>query len=181
MISKQNVLDLVTTFALGQDDQTETAIFYDEIIRELGFKTVLTGAETLAITAGTNAYTVSPDNILSLEYYSGNRGYLTMTNDQNAKVAFGAGWRSSVGTPVALSRDNQSDNNFTLIPSPSSDDTLTVIRSEVREDIPDWLVLPITFDILAREFSRESDHQDIEFSSACKQFSILFFQMVGVS
>ena len=179
-MSKATVLTLVTTLSLGQDDAAETAIFYDEIVREIGFLEVLTGTETIAVSAGTAVYNVAPDTIRSIEFHSQNSGFLTKADGKGLGSLFGADWRNRTGTPIGVSMDYEDDDSFRLVPSPNTDDTLTLIRTERRDDVPTWLELPIVFEILSREFSRESDHQDVELSSASRAISNLLFIMTGV-
>lgn len=179
-MAKADVLTLVTSLSLGQDNATETAIFYDEIIREMGFLDVLTSTETIPIVSGVSVYTVAADTIRSIEFHSGNYGFLTKTDGKGLGSIFGAEWRNRVGSPIAVSMDEEDDDAFRLVPIPDATDTLTIIRTDRRDDVPVWLELPLAFEILSREFSRESDHQDIDFSTATRAISNLLFIMVGV-
>lgn len=180
-MAKTDVISLVTSIALSADDTTETNIFYDEIVRELGFFDVLTGTQTVNVTANTAVYGIDSDTILSREFNSVNNGFLTKSDGTGLGALFGSDWRNQTGTPLAVSMDQEDDDAFRLVPSPNSDDTVTIIRTETRTDVPIWLELPITFEILSREFLRESDHQDVQFASVCVGISSFLFKMVGVN
>lgn len=178
-MAKTDVLDLVSDFSLGQANATEAEVFYDEIIRELGFIEVLTGTENITVHAGTGSYTLASDTIRALEFYN-TAGYLTKAAYSGLGALFGSSWRTRTGSPLAVTVEDENNNSFALVPTPNHNDTLTVIRTEARTDVPVWLELPIALEILSREFLRESDHQDLEFSNLAKTMATLFFNLVGV-
>lgn len=179
MSTKTNITTLVSDLSLSQSNTTEAGVFFDEIIRELGFIEILTGTENISITSGDADYKLAPFTVRALEFNSSN-GFLADTDDQGLGSLFGASWRSKVGTPQAVNMEEEDDDTFRLVPKPNFDDIITVIRTEYRDEIPDWLDLPVTFEILSREFQRESDHQDIELANLCKQIATLMFNLVGV-
>jgi hypothetical protein len=178
-VAQADVLTLVDDLSLGQANATEAAIFYAEIIRELGFIELLTGTETIAVHAGTSSYTLATDTIRALEFYN-TSGFLTKAAYRGLGALFGSSWRNRTGSPLAVTVEDENNNSFSLVPSPNYDDTLTVIRTETRTDVPVWLELPIAMEILNREFLRESDHQDIEFAGLAKMIANLLFNLVGV-
>lgn len=178
-MAKADVLTLVDDLSLGQANATEAAIFYDEIIRELGFIEVLTGTETITIHAGTGSYTLATDTIRALEFYN-TAGFLTKAQYTGLGALFGSSWRTRVGSPMAVTVEDENNNSFSLVPSPNYDDQLTVIRTETRTDVPVWLELPIALEILSREYLRESDHQDVEFSGISKTLATIFLNLAGV-
>lgn len=178
-MSKATILTLVSDMSLAQSNATEVSIIYDEVIRELGFVEVLTSTELIAVTGGTSTYALAPLNIRGLEFYL-STGFLTMSDGRGLGALFGSDWRNRTGAPVAYTYDDETSGDFRLVPAPVSDDILTVIRTDARQDIPTWLDLPVTFEILAREYLRESDHQDIELATLCKAMADLLFNMVGV-
>jgi hypothetical protein len=180
MMAKADVLSLVTTLSVSQDNTTESSIFYDEIVREMGFFDILTGTETINVTSGVATYDLAANTIRAIEFHSAHSGFLTKSDGKGLSSLFGAAWRNKVGTPLAVTMDQEDDDAFRLVPTPDANDTITVIRTEFREDVPVWLELPIAFEILHREFMRESDHQDLEYSGFCKNMSVLLFQLVGV-
>ena len=178
-MAQADVLTLVDDISLGQANAAEAAVFYAEIIRELGFVEVLTGTETISVTAFNGNYTLATSTIMALEFYS-TRGFLTKSDTPGLKSIFGSSWRNRTGSPVAVTMEDENNNSFSLVPIPQESDTLTVICTETRTDVPTWLELPLALEILSREYLRESDHQDVEFSSMCKQLADLAFNLVGV-
>lgn len=179
-MAQADVLTLVDDLSLGQANATEAAVFYAEIIRELGYLELLTSTETMTQEAGVNTYELADSTIMDMEYYN-TTGFLTKADGMGLGSVFGADWRNRKGSPVAISMDQEDDTAFRLVPSPINDDTITIIRTETRTDVPVWLELPIAFEILSREFLRESDHQDTELSTVCKLTATLLFNLVGVT
>lgn len=178
-MSKSEVLTLVSDLALGADNSTETSIIYDEVVRELGFLEVLTGTETISTASGTATYQVANDNVQSLEYHS-SQGVLTQAEGTGLASVFGASWRNRTGTPLAVTTDMESREVFRLVPIPDFADNLTIIRTEFRQDVPEWMEIAIAFEVLSREFSRESDHQDMVFAETCRAFAGILFNMLGI-
>lgn len=178
-MAKSDVTSLVTTLSMSQDNTTETSIIYDEVVRELGFLEVLTDTETIAVSSGTSVYAVGADTIVPLELYT-SQGFLSRADGKTLGSVYGSDWRNRSGSPVNYTMDTENDNTFRLIPNPKVDDTLTVIHTEYRQDVPVWLELPIAFEVTSREFERGSDHQDLKFSATCKSIANLLFLMVGV-
>ena len=56
---------------------------------------------------------------------------------------------------------------------------IMVLHTELRSLVPDWLELPVAFEILAREYRRESDHRDDAFATLCQRFADLLYAMVS--
>lgn len=178
-MAQADVLTLVSDLSLGQASATEAAVYYAEIIRELGFREVLTGTEQIAVTAGQPFYSLATSTILALEFQN-KSGFLAKSDSKGLAALFGSGWRNKTGSPLAIERTFEDEDTFRVVPAPNHEDTITVIRTETRTDVPVWLELPIAFDILSREFMRESDHQDVEFSGTCVMIAKLLYNLVGV-
>jgi hypothetical protein len=53
------------------------------------------------------------------------------------------------------------------------------VFTATADDVPAIDELWIALDVLAREFSRESDHRDATFSKTCMQLAALFRTFVG--
>lgn len=179
-MAQADVLTLVDDLSLGQANATEAAVFYAEIIRELGYLELLTSTETVAQEADVNTYELAESTIMDMEYYN-STGFLTKADGKGLGSVFGADWRNRTGSPVAISMDQEDDTAFRLVPSPNNSDIITIIRTETRTDVPSWLELPLAFEILSREFMRESDHQDTEMATVCKGAANLLFNLVGVT
>lgn len=179
-MARSDVLTLVDTFSLSVADATESGIYYDEIVRELGFSEVLTSTEVQSVSAQQGTLTLAPDTIRALEMYSSAVGKLDTTNTNALRAIYGNSWKRLGGTTVAYSQDEENDNTVRLAPVSANPITMTIVRTDARTDVPVWLELPIALEILSREMSRESDHQDVKFAVACAKVGQLLFNLLGV-
>lgn len=178
-MAKTDVTTLVDDMGLSDTNSSEISRFYDEIVRELGFQEVLTNQNTVNQTAGTASYNV-PANTIEILEVVGSNGTLRRMSKAGAEATFGTGWRELVGSPLGFISQFETEGSFRLVPSPDFDDTLQVLHTEYRQDVPFWLEIPIVFEILFREYIRESDHQDTQFAQACRQVAQLLFTLVAV-
>ena len=184
-MSKADVLQFVTDFAVTVVvDQDEISQFYDELVREIAFKETLTDIERVDIEAGTAVYPFAdkrPKTMRALELHIGAGGRIDPIDITSIQSVFGADWRNLQGNPLAYVQEEEDESTFRLVPRPTQDDEVVVIRTSTRETVPIWIELPLAFEILAREFQRESDHQDIAFAQRSRQMALLLFQLVGVN
>lgn len=178
-MAKADVLGLVTEFCLGLASGDEASRYYDEIVREIGLSEVLTGVDVQAIATDEPEHTNQADTIRILELHTGDYGRLDRT-DQQSVESFRATWRVGSGSPNAFIQSNINEDTLRLIPVPSKPDTLSTIRTEYREDVPVWLELPIAFEIMSREFFRESDHQDLTLAIAAAGAATILFDLLGM-
>jgi hypothetical protein len=178
-VAKADVLQLVTDFGVSDVDQDEISIYHDEIVRELGFREVLTGTETIPVTAGTPEYALADDTIRALEVHLAS-GRIDPNSIQALQSVLGVNWRNQSGSVLAYTSDEQDDDDIRLVPIPAQNDTLTIIRTETRTNLPVWLELPVALEILHREYQRESDHQDVAFAEHAHLMSVALFTLVGV-
>jgi len=111
--------------------------------------------------------------------------------------AYAQDWRSDSGTPWAWMLDRETARKLLVYPKPDAtgdavstpyqwgsswpEDDLSIVFSEYRDkDIPDWAVLYFSFSMLAREYRRVSDHQDLGFADLCDSLAIMTGSMVGI-
>lgn len=179
-MARSDVLTLVSDFGLSVTDATEVGVLYDEVVRELGFTEVLTSVEVQAVGAGQTTVVFATDTIRSLELYSSQRGKLDRSTANAARTIFGNSWRQQVGPPVMYVQDQEDDNTVRLVPIPTAPLSVSVIRVDARTDVPVWLELPLALEIVSRELSRESDHQDTKFAAGAAQLGRLLFSMLDV-
>jgi len=169
--------------------------YYYEIIDELGNREVITTAELVEVDADESTYTIPVQAVMLLGAFYNDR-FLNEASIQELESFFGLGWRNKKGAPVAFTREQESKRDFRLFPAPTEPNndfsfvhglplgidyplnSIVVIATETRDDLPQWLELPIVFEILAREYARESDHQDMAFAAICKGAAQMFFEMV---
>ena len=195
-MSRATVLQRVQDLSLSQADATAIDRYYDDVIYDLGRRPWLTEASLIAVTAGTAVY--SPDvSVLRIVNIFYDDRTLYESNNRELEATFGSSWQDRRGTPVAYTFEDENALDFRLVPKPelNSKDfsfvfgspmgldfpeySVAIIHTEKVEDLPTWLELPVAFEILFREFSRQSDHQDPTFAVTCKQIAELMFQMIS--
>lgn len=178
-MAKADVLALVDTLLLKPDTSGEADIYYDEVLRELGFKEYLTDTRELEVVAGDPDYTIADNTIRVLEMHQGVVGRLDPVSGQVLRAAYGSTWRKRTGTPYHFTRTDESSDSLRLFPIPLFDGTLTAIRTVVPEDVPYWLELAIALEITSRMFLRESAQQDLEMAQTAKQLASIMWILLG--
>jgi hypothetical protein len=194
-MSRVDTLALCQDLCTNQADATSITKFYDEIVSDLGHGNWLIVAELISTTAGTFEYN-PPDTIVDFKGAFYDDRWLYREN-LRALEALNPHWRDERGTPRAYVIEDESNHKFKLYPTPDRDSkdfifmfgsplgldfptyAVLVLMTELREDLPKWLEMPVAFEILAREFARESDHTDQQFAEACRAISGLLLKMVG--
>lgn len=192
---RSDVITLCQDLCTNQADEAALTKFYDEVISDLGRAEWLVTAELLATTAGTNQYNPATTVVEILYVFYDDR--LLYKENLRALEAINPQWRDERGAPRAYVIEDETNNQFRLYPTPVVDSkdfifafgsplgldfpeyAVVVVQTETREVLPEWLEFPIAFEILAREFARESDHVDHEFAKACKSIADILMRMVG--
>lgn len=194
-MSRSDVLQLCQDLCTNQADAIALTKFYDEVVSDLGREEWLVEVALIATTAGTSQY-APPEPVIELlcVYYDDR---LLSKERVRALEAVNPNWRDERGTPRAYVVEDESNTRFRLYPKPEVDSkdfifmfgsplgldfpeyAVAAVLTELREDLPLWLEMPVAFAILAREFARESDHTDMAFADACKKVSQILMQMVG--
>lgn len=180
-MSKALVLTLISNLSLSDADATQAGVFYDQVVRELGFLDVLTDEDSIAVTAGDATYTANSGTVRVLEIFSALYGSLTPATLSSMQAVRGHQWRDVAGTPEQFIMHAEDEKDWLLVPIPDDADTLTVLRTETRTDVPVWLELGITFEVLYRLYQQESPYQDVDFAATCRSLGQLLFLMVGVN
>lgn len=193
-MAKADVLTLIQDLSSGQADAAAIDRFYDDVIRDLGQRPWLAQATLIAITAGTTVYTPATSVIRILDVYYDDHVLRKATKQELEST--NAQWRDEHGTPIVHITEDESAKDFRLYPNPevSSKDfiflfgspfgldypeyAVAIVHTETRINLPAWLEMPVAFEILRREFMRESDHKDTEFAGACGQLADLLFLLV---
>ena len=177
-MAKDDVLALVSLFCLDLPVDAEVGRFYDEVVREIGAEECLVGTEEQAILPDEPRYTTQANTIRTLEFHTGQYGRLDVIDSQSLEACIWPQWRAGIGSATAVTYSHEDEDKFRLVPIPNTDDRLTIIRTEYREDVPIWLEIAIAFEVMSREFFRESDHQDIAFAGAAAGLAALLFQLL---
>lgn len=199
-MAKADVIALVEDIAgdrsdtLNLTDTTLTDQYYDDAVYEFGARLDgIVEAEFVATVKGTAVYTQPATAITPLMLCYGDRQL--RPSARRAMEAYDPLWRTRKGTPQSYMTTDANIHEWRLVPIPDRDGeaigVLTPFTSEFPEenllfistasvaDVPAIDEFWLTFDILAREFSRESDHRDALFAKTCSQLMSLFRTFVG--
>lgn len=92
-------------------------------------------------------------------------------------------WRAETGTPIVYTKDLIDNRRFRIYPKDSgayvAGDITYLYAAATTSNIPEILEVPLALFILAREFSRESNHRDTAFSQACNKLGNEILEMVA--
>jgi hypothetical protein len=178
-MNKTEILSLVGDLSLGRADASSAASYLDEELERFA-----SNSNTLSLTAdvvtvaGTAVYNLSgmQHSVLAL-FHRGKQLQPSVIDE----VEIYPTWRTDSDQPRAYFLEAETEGAFRLYPSPNTSGTtdltlIATIMPDASYSMPDWLGFIFAWKVLAREFARPSDHQDIEFAAACEQFaSTLFF------
>lgn len=193
------MLALVQAVANNQADLTLCDRYYDEVLLDWGHMPILVNVSLIPVGPGQDSapdetYLLPAQAVVPLQFYYDDH----IVNDANERelINWRADWRTLRGTPLVVYRSDVGDRRFKLVPQPDRPSkpldfflgaplglnypgySVAVVHTETRQDVPSYLELPLAFAILGREFSRESDHQDIAFAGACITLSDALKRMV---
>lgn len=192
-MSKASVLTFVQDFSTTQVDTVAIDRYYDDIVRDLGAQDFLVQVSLVPVDTTTAIYTPPAPTIDLLQVFYDDR---VLYKSALLEVEAIGRWRDIIGTPVAYIVEDQTSKDFRLFPKPEVNSkpfvflfgeplgrdypeyAAAVVHTETRVDLPEWLETPVAFEILAREFARESDHKDKPFSDACRALAKMFFDYV---
>lgn len=192
---KANVLTLVDVLSNGLADSVTSARFYDEAVIDLVRGGWIVNVALVAALAGEGLYELPVSGVSLLATFYDDREMSRVEQSELEWIT--PQWRDRRGIPVAYVTTDETDKEFRLFPQPdvSSKDfsfilgspmgldfpeyAAAVLFTEVRDDLPDWLDLPLTFVVLGREFARESAHRDFAFAATCEQVAKVLIGMVG--
>lgn len=203
-MSNAAITTIITSLAVVTADTTATNSFQDDVIFELSrgaYPDVLAtvGASFVATTANTERYsipTASSARTPLMIFWDDLQ--LLLLRKQEA-WEYSQAWRDSPRHQVVgYTFDPEDRTAFSLVPPPSragatiGGNTPTSVTTWPQENITiiyatsdtafagttyDDLKLPIALEVLAREFGRDSNHQDVAFSNYCHGMADFFFLM----
>ena len=177
---KSDVLALVALLSNGQADPTLASSFYDDAVSRLGGALWHTTATPLIISSG-QATVNFPASLLSLLQVIYDDDVLSQLNLNELK-GLKTSWRNQPGRPVAFTLDAETAKSAELFPVPNVTPTPIIpvhglpagqdyapgnalaIYSQQVTDVLVYLNLPVALKILEREYSRESNHTDLNFA-----------------
>lgn len=168
--TKTTICSLADDLAHGKGVTGSLEQWYDHTLERLA-KGPAPFVETEAWTPtdGTKEYSWPSSAIRILAMFHGDNELQFASSKQ--LEAYSDTWRSEDEAPPHVYTYYESDAGKVQVhPTPSdtvSDGGDFLFAEQTTGDIPDWLVLPIVFDMLAEDFSHPSDHQDKEFAASC--------------
>lgn len=184
-MSQTDVLALVATLSANQADPTTSLGYYLDEVEDLGSANWHTTAQPVTVTAGSDAVTL-PDTMLNLLSFIYDDDVLEDVGLRELE-SLRIGWRNEPGRPIAFTRQGTTAKTLELFPVPNLTPTPIIplhglptgedyepgnaiaIVSEFRADALEYLTLPLALRVLYREYSRTSDHTDVNFAELCKQ------------
>lgn len=97
-----------------------------------------------------------------------------------AMDALDPAWRDRRHHPQAYITDEIQDREIRLWPPGDHDcEDLGWLYTRTATDLPFYYDLPLAFRVLAREFSRESAHRDLDFAKECDGLATRLLGMLG--
>ncbi len=193
-MSKAATLQLTQDLSKGLADATMCDRYYRDIVLELGREDILTQASLIPVNAETGEYTLPTQAVEMIDLFYDD--HPLMEAKLREVESRDPQWRSRLGPPIVYITQHETIRTFSLYPTPEMNSkdfiflfgspfgrdypayALAMIHTENREDIPEWLELPVAFDILSREFARESNHRDTLFSKTCKSMADFLLGLV---
>ena len=198
-MNKTDIIQLVEDIANVPLDADTIDIYYDDVLDTLGRSSFapLVDGKLFAITSGTAVYSAPSDKSQILDIFIGSRHLSSSTLFD--LEAYDDSWRTLTGSPLFYVMDEQNNDDFQLVPSPTTSSgnfsfpnglplgtdfpsgAGYIFYSYRRDsDIPSFLGIYIALHILIREFTRPSDHQDFNFADACLKTTTIFEKALGI-
>ena len=193
---RADVLALVQLLANNAADAALINSFYDEMVIALAEQRWLTQASLLTFTKGATSVNLPGNAIEILDLFYDNTP-LTELSLEDLKMVFGESWRNQKGYPRAYTLESETKKSMEVCPAPQFPASPVIpihglpigwdyptyngviINSETRNDVPVYLELPLALMILEREYTRESDHQDLVLAGAAGALAALLLGMMG--
>ena len=182
-MTRANVITLTNLFAHGSGDADLMPDAYDDALDRIArASSPFVDTEAFTPSDGVAAYSYPSTAVTLISVFHGAKQLIKASSRE--LEAYDEDWRDAdEDTPVAFTFYEQDADKVLLFPTPSTTAASggTFLYSENRTtDIPEWLVLPIVFDILAEEFSYPSDHQDKEYAAMCGEMAQILKAFTGI-
>ncbi len=196
-MSRSTCLGLVRSLTLVPPDEGTLDRYYDETLIDIGTDPFLFEATLLPVSLDQHTFTL-PDFAVNLQSVWYDDRALDAATLQHMQ-AISPQWRDAQNQPCTYVTEQETERTFRLFPRPThpSKDfifltgspfgidfpsySVAVLHTTHPSDAPDLLDLMIAHRILAREFSRESQHQDLEYAQRCEILYQLLRQMLRVN
>lgn len=193
-MSQSDVAALCVLLSNGQADMTLFPGLYADVVKVLGEQDWHTIATPVTFIGNQNTVNLPPAllNLLTLIYDD------TVLSDLELREmeSLNPGWRNVKGSPIAFTREEQQVKAVQLYPTPTftsppiipvhglptgqdyaPGNGIAVYSQSVTNVLP-YLTLPVALLVLAREYVRESPHQDFAFAMMCKALGEMILGML---
>ena len=196
-MSKATTITLANDIALGLGDTDQLGAYYADLVRLLGNEPMLTNAQAIETVDVGEYEEQTPTEAISLLAVYVDDQELTQVTERELE-AVDANWRlATPATPRVFTLDDLSENVFDLYPpvdyitgpvEPLFDDAfgagfvtgqISIIYTEERENVPEWLELWLAIAILDREFLRESNHRDLPMAASASELAAVIKKMIS--
>ena len=182
-MTRTEIIGLADDLAHSVAEDITMTQSYDDILDRLARTTSpFVADEAFTPTDGTAEYDYPTNAVMLLGVFHNGKHLIPVSSGE--LEAYSASWRATAEQdPVVYTVFEEDARSIKLFPTPSDTDAdggLFLFAENRTTDIPEWLVLPIVFEILAEEFAYPSDHQDKEFAAACLTMSQFLKAFTGV-
>jgi len=175
-LSELRIFSLASNLALGDVTTSSFDRFFDAVMRDLAWTTALIEISTESISSGQTSVTLPTLAMKIVAVFFEDRQLDPIS--LRSLESFDPQWRDRRGEPVGYVTEGEATRTYRLYPVPDYPGTLTLFHTQLQVAVPRWLELPLAYEILSREFSRESNHRDDTMAQMCEQMSTLLLSMV---
>jgi len=169
------VQQLVTDLSNGQADVTEMQDLYTDVLGMLANFPILTNF--LTVTNPSTGIVNFPASASALLFAFYNNEQLGELSIREADWLY-PDWPEQTGVPENYVWQSFNQRQFQLVPIPIDGANAQLIVAETRNVLPSWLQLPVALLILYYEYSRESNHRDLQLSQACQALGMFLIQTI---
>jgi hypothetical protein len=185
---KAAVLSRCVKLGNAQGDPALMSGYYDQVVLDLAQLPILVQATLLAVGPGLpttpeESYGLPLTCVVPLQFFYEDMVLPELSAEE--LFAHDRDWRAMVGRPIGVYREGIGLRRFRLYPQPDVPPAAyifafgaplgadypaahaLVIHTANPQDVPLWLEPAMTWFILAREFTRDSDHVNPIFAQRC--------------
>ena len=194
-MSKVTAKQLASDLSLSQIRGASLESGFEYTVEQMAQFELFTAASLVSIDHTSSTYTIPDDFGRLLQVFYDDEVISRETKD--TILFYHPNWQDESGSPLSYVADSENTKTLRLYPQPqvSSEDfiwllgrpfgtdfpaySLGVIHTEIRDDTPDWMDLPIALQIMAKEYAQESRHHDLQLAQVAKQMSETLLRIIN--